>query len=115
MRPFSNGANLVADTKTTLFTVPKQQIAKWTLLWAVNNTSSAKHFSVWWYDKSNNVEVAIVTEYPLDAKTYLRFDGGAYIALMEGDEIRVKAEAGAVASALITVELEQAPTVQYTY
>ena len=115
MRPFSHGVNLVAGTKTTMFTVPRQQLAKWTLLWAVNNTSSAKNFSVWWYDKSKNVEVAVVVDYPLAAKTFLRFDGGAYVALEEGDEIRVQAESGATASALITVELAQSPSTQYTY
>lgn len=115
MRPYSHGVNLVAGTKTTLFTVPKQQIGKWTLLWAVNNTSSPKHFSAYWYDKSTNTEVSIIFEYPLAAKTYLRFDGGAYITLEEGDEIRVTAETGATASALITVELEKASATQYSY
>jgi hypothetical protein len=115
MRPYSHGLNLVANTKTTMFTVPKQQLARWTLLWAVNNTSSAKNFTVYWYDKSTNTEVSVIVEYPLAAKTFLRFDGGAYVVLEEGDEIRVLAETGATASALITVELEQAPTTQYTY
>jgi hypothetical protein len=115
MRPYSHGLNLVANTKTTMFTVPKQQLAKWTLLWAINNTASAKNFTAWWYDKSTNTEIVIVSEYPLAAKTFLRFDGGAYVVLEEGDEIRVLTEAGAIASALITVELEQAPATQYTY
>jgi len=115
MRPYSHGLNLVANTKTTMFTVPKQQLAKWTLLWAVNNTSSAKNFSVYWYDKSTNTEVEVIKDYPLAAKTFLRFDGGAYVTLEEGDEIRVLAESGAVASALITVEIEKSASTQYSY
>ena len=115
MRPYSHGKNLVAGTKTTMFTVPKQQLAKWTLLWAVNNTASAKNFSVWWYDKSTDTEVAIINDYQLAAKTYLRFDGGAYVTLEEGDEIRVQAETGATASALITVEIEPTSATQFGY
>lgn len=115
MRPYSHGKNLTAGTKTTMFTVPKQQLAKWTLLWAVNNTASAKNFSVWWYDKSTDTEIAVIEAYPLASKTYLRFDGGAYVTLEEGDEIRVLAETGATSSCLVTLELEQAPANQYSY
>lgn len=113
MRPVSNGKNLTANTKTTMFVVPKQQIGKWSLLWAINNTASPKHFTAWWYDKSTNTEVSIVFEYPLAAKTYLRFDGGAYVTLEEGDEIRVQAETGATASCIVTVELEPTSAVQF--
>ena len=114
MRPLSVGKNLVAATKTTMFTVPSRQIAKLTLLWSINSTSSAKHFTAWWYDKSVDTEISIVFEYNLASKTYLRFDGGAYLTLEEGDEIRVQVEAGAVSSCIITVELEENASVQYT-
>ena len=113
MRPLSVGKNLTADTKTTLFTVPTRQIAKWALLWAVNNTSSAKNFTAWWYDKSEDVEIRVILNYPLAAKTFLKFDGGAYVALEEGDEIRVQTEAGADCSVLCTFELEATSAVQY--
>lgn len=114
MRPVSVGANLVAATKTTLFVVPTRQVAKWNLLWAVNNTASAKNFTAWWYDKSNDTEVAIVVAYPLAAKTFLKFDGGAYVTLEEGDEVRVEVEAGATASVICTFELEATSAVQYS-
>jgi hypothetical protein len=107
MKPLSVGKNLVANTKTLIYTVPSNYYAKFTLLYAHNSTSSAKDFSAWWYDKSTNTEVAIVDLYPLPSKTYLKFDGEAYIVLEEGDEIRVKVETGATASVIITVELEQ--------
>ena len=113
MRPVSVGKNLTAATKTTLFTVPTRQIAKWNLMWAVNNTASAKNFSAWWYDKSENTEVAVVVTYPLAAKTFLKFDGGAYVALEEGDEIRVEVEAGATCSVICTFELDATSPVQY--
>jgi hypothetical protein len=107
MKPFSVGKNLVANTKTLMYTIPSNYYAKWNLLYAHNSTSSAKAFSAWWYDKSTDTEIAIVDGYPLPAKEYLKFDGGAYVTLEEGDEIRVKVETGATASCIITVELEQ--------
>ena len=113
MRSFSVGKNLTANVKTTLFVVPQRQIAKWSLLWAINNASSPKHFSAYWYDKSENTEIQVIFEYPLAAKTYLRFDGGAYIALEEGDEIRVIAETGATTTCLVTLELEPISTIQF--
>jgi hypothetical protein len=113
MRPVSVGKNLVAATKTTLFTVPTRQIAKWTLLWAVNNTSSKKDFTAWWYDKSADVEIRVILDYPLSAKTFLKFDGGAYVTLDEGDEVRVQVETGADCSVLCTFELEATSAVQY--
>jgi hypothetical protein len=107
MKPFSVGKNLVANTKTTLYTIPAGYYAKWNLLYAHNSTASAKNFSAWWYDSSTTTEVAIVDAYPLPSKEYLKFDGGAYVVLEEGDEIRVLAETGATASCLITLELVQ--------
>jgi hypothetical protein len=106
VRPISVGANLVANTKTTLYTIPKQNVGKWNLLYAINNTASAKNFSAWWYDKSTNTEIAIVDAYPLASKNFLKFDGGAYVLLEEGDEIRVLSETGSTCSCIVTVELE---------
>lgn len=112
-RPHSVGVNLVPNTKTTLFTVPTRTSAKWNLLYAYNGTSSAKNYTAWWYDASENVEIPIVYNYPLAASNYLRFDGGAYVVLDEGDEIRVQIETGAAnATTIVTVELDQRSTVQ---
>jgi hypothetical protein len=111
-RPHSVGIALAADTAVTMFTVPTRNIAKWTLLYAYNGTTSAKNFRAIWYDKSANVEIPIVYDIPLGAKTSLKFDG-SYVALDEGDEIRVFIESGAVnAGVIITLELEQRSTVQ---
>lgn len=110
-RSHSVGKNLTAGTKTTLFTVPTRNMAKWNLLYAHNATASAKNFSAYWYDASENVEVAVFENYPLASKAYLKFDN-AYVVLDEGDEIRILAEAGATASCIITVELEARSTVQ---
>lgn len=114
MRSYSVGRNLTANTKTTLFVVPTKQTANWNLLFASNLSTSAKHFSAWWYDKSTNTEIALFSEYNLTAKGYLKFDN-AYVTLEEGDEIRVMSETGSTATVLITVEIDNAPAVSYTY
>lgn len=111
-RPHSVGKDLVANTKTTMFTVPTRNMAKWLLLFASNHSTSSKWFSCWWYDKSENTEIEVLFQYSLTAKEYIRIDGTAYVTLDEGDEIRVQSETGSVCSCIITVELEQRSTVQ---
>jgi hypothetical protein len=111
-RPHSVGKNLTANVKTTVFTVPTRNMAKWLLLFATNHSSSSKWISVWWYDSSENVEIEVLFEYAVTAKNFLRIDGQAYILLDEGDEIRVKSETGSTTTCIITVELEQRSTVQ---
>jgi hypothetical protein len=113
MRPISVGKNLVANTKTTLYTVPLQNIGKWNLLYAVNNSSQAKNFSAWWYDYSTNTEIEIVKDYPLTAKSFLKLDGGAYTLLEERDEIRVQSETGSTASVVVTIEQEYTSVKQH--
>lgn len=111
-RPHSVGKNLTPNTTTTMFTVPTRNIARWNLLYAFNGTSTAKNFRAFWYDKSANIEIPIVYDYPLNAKEFLKFDG-SYVVLDEGDEIRVWIESGATnPGCIITVELEQRSTVQ---
>jgi hypothetical protein len=112
MRSHSVGKNLVANTKTTLFTVPTRNIALWKLLYAFNNTASAKTFSCWWYDKSENVEIAIADGYPLSSKTFFLLGDGNYVALDEGDEIRAISETGSTTTIVITVDLDARSTVQ---
>lgn len=110
-RPHSVGKELIANTTTVMFTVPTRNIARWSLLFAANHSSSSKWFTCWWYDKSENTEIEVVFEYPLTAKAFLKFDGSEVI-LDEGDEIRVRSETGSVTTCIITVELEQRSTIQ---
>jgi hypothetical protein len=112
-RPHSVGESLTPNTVTTMFTVPVKNLAKWNLLFAYNGTSSAKNFRAWWYDASKDVEIPILYDYPLAAKEFLKFDGGAYVTLDEGDEIRVWIESGAAnAGCVVTVEVEQRGAIQ---
>jgi len=112
MRSHSVGRNLVAATKTTIFTVPTRNIALWKLLYAFNNTASAKTFTCWWYDKSEDVEVAIALAYPLSTKEFFLLGDGNYVVLDEGDEIRAESEAGSSTTVIITVDLDARSTVQ---
>ena len=110
MREISVGKNLTADTLTTLYTVPRQHTARFYNLYAHNSGGSTKHLSAWWYDKSENTEIVILLEYNLSTKTYLHLNGSSYIFLEEGDEIRVKSEAGSAVSIIITMEQEYKST-----
>jgi hypothetical protein len=106
MRQFTVCQNLTPNVKTTMYTVPTKHIAEMTLLLAHNGTSSSKHFTAYFYDSSTTTEIPIFYEYNLASKTYLRFDGNAYILFEEGDELRVIIETGATNSSCIaTFEL----------
>ena len=111
-RSVSVGIVMTANAKETMYTVPDGYLAKWNLLYAHNSTASAKDFSAYWYDKSKDLEIPVLYLYPLAADNYLKFDGGAYVALEEGDEIRVFIATGATnASCIATFELEpKSPT-----
>jgi hypothetical protein len=113
MRPLSIGKKLVANTKTTLFTVPTRQIAKWNLLFASNHSTSSKWITCWWYDKSENTEIEIVFQYGLTAKEFLKLDN-SYTVLEEGDEVRVQSETGSTCTVICTFELEGTSAVQYS-
>ena len=113
MRPVSVGKSLVANTKTTMFTVPTRQIAKWNLLYASNHSTSSKWVTCWWYDKSENTEIEIVFQYSLTAKAFLKLDN-SYTVLEEGDEIRVQSETGSACTVICTFELEATSAVQYS-
>ena len=112
MRSHSVGKNLTANVKTTIFTVPTRNMAKWLLLFVTNHSTSSKWINVWWYDASENTEIEVLSQYAITAKDFLRIDGTAYILLDEGDEIRVQSETGSVTTCIVTVEIEQRSTVQ---
>jgi hypothetical protein len=115
MRKLSIGKLLVPETKTTMFTVPTKYTASWTLLFASNGTSSAKAFNAWWYDVSEDVEVPIVFNFPLNRSTPLQFGGaGQYVQLEEGDQVRVEIAEGATdSSCLVSFEIEPRLATQF--
>ena len=93
MRQVSVGNNLTAATKTTVYTVPTGYYALWNLCYIVNHSGNNKYIDVFWYDKSANIEVKVLDNYTLSPSQYLKFDGGAYIVLEEGDQVRCESEA----------------------
>lgn len=105
MREVSVGTNLVATVKTTVYTVPKGYYAKWNLCYIVNNTGNNKSVSAWWYDASEDEEFAVVSGYVLSPTQFLKFDGGAYVTLEEGDQVHLQSELGSTMAAINTFEL----------
>ncbi len=105
MRQISVGNNLTAALKTTVYTVPTGYYALWNLCYVINHTSGGKHVDVLWYDSSTTTEIKVLDNYTLNAKSYLKFDGGAYVVLEEGDQIRVETEAGSDMSVINTFEV----------
>lgn len=107
IRKVSVGKTLTAGGSDLIYTVPDGYRASWNLSYVINNTSSAKNITITWHDKSSNDDIHIVLNYPLSAKEYLKFDGGAWVMLEEGDTVTISAEAGSSAEAICSFELER--------
>jgi hypothetical protein len=71
-----------------------------------NTGGSTKHITVQWYDSSANTTLDILTQYDFSSKTYLQFDGNAYIVLEEDDKIKITTQAGSTFSFIATFEQE---------
>lgn len=107
MRKVSVGKHLTAGGSDLFYTVPDGYRASWTLLYIINNTSSAKAITATWHDASTSHDIHIVNSYPLDAKGYIKFDGGAWVMLEEGDTVTITSESGSDADAICSFELER--------
>ena len=107
MRKVSVGKELVAGSNTIMYTVPDGYRASWNLLYMINNTASAKTFTVEWRDANNNLVCHVFSNYPLSSKSYLMFDSGAWVNLESGHTIHIIAEAGSDADAIVSLELER--------
>jgi len=105
MREVSVGNNLTANVKTTVYTVPTGYYAKWNLCYVVNHTGNNKVIDAVWYDKSTNTEIRVLDNYILSPTQFVKFDGGAYVVMEEGDEVRLMSETGSDMSAINTFEL----------
>jgi hypothetical protein len=70
MRAISIGKVLVANTKTTMYTVPTKYTGRWNLLHVTNGTSSGKKVDAWWYDASANLEIPVIFAYFISNETF---------------------------------------------
>ena len=104
-RKVSVGRNLTTTDKTTIYTVPPRNNAYWDLFYAINNGANNKYVSLFWYDASENVEIEILNQYTLNAKNFLKFDGGAVVVLDQDDQIRVQIESSANMSVIATFDV----------
>lgn len=107
MRPVSVGTTLTTTTKTTVYTVPTGYYAQWNLAYAVNHSGNNKFIDIVWYDASADTEHFVLDNYVLSPTQFIKFDGGAYIVLEEGDQVRVQAESGSTISVINTFELHR--------
>lgn len=101
----SVGNNLTAATTTAVYKVPTGYAAKWNLMYLHNSSGNTKYITAKWYDLSTNTEYFILDQYSMASKDYLKFDGGAYVVLDEGDEVRLTPESGSTFSSICTFEL----------
>jgi len=106
MRALSVGVSPTAAVDTTVYTCPTGYYAKFTVMYIHNTGGSTKHITVQWFDASANSTLDILTQYNFSSKTYLQFDGNAYIVLEEGDKIKITTESASSFSFIATFEEE---------
>jgi hypothetical protein len=101
----SVGNNLASGSTTAVYKVPTGYAAKWNLMYLHNGSGNTKFITAKWYDASTTTEYVVLVEYSMGSKDYLKFDGGAYVVLDEGDEIRLTTESSSAFSAINTFDL----------
>jgi hypothetical protein len=106
MRALSVGVSPSAAVDTTVYTCPTGYYAKFTVMYIHNTGGSTKHITVQWFDASANTTLDILTQYDFSTKTYLQFDGNAYIVLEEGDKIKITTQSASSFSFIATFEEE---------
>jgi uncharacterized protein YjiK len=113
-RKVSTALSKNTAAKETLFTVPTKQTAYWELLFVANTGANNKTATIYWYDKSKNLETAIINK-SFSAGESLEWGGdGKYVAMDEGDEIRVAIQDNLTTFAfIVSLNLDKKATTQY--
>ena len=106
MRALSVGVSPTAAVDTTVYTCPTGYYAKFTVMYIHNTGGSTKHITVQWFDASANTTLDILTAYDFTSKTYLQFDGNAYIVFEEGDKLKITTQSASSFSFIATFEEE---------
>jgi mitochondrial fission protein ELM1 len=114
MRELTVGKNIVANTLTTIYTVPKGCKAICTLLHISNSTGSGKTVTATWYDKSNNANITVIHSHSLNSgnNNYIQFLTGRLV-MDEYDYITVISETGSTMSVILTMEIDQTTSYQH--
>jgi hypothetical protein len=112
-RKISIGKTKATAAKETIYTVPTKLTALWTLLYVANVGANNKTATVAWYDKSANAEFAIVNR-SFTAGDVEQWNGGAYVVMEEGDEIRVTCEdANTTFTFIVSLEIDPKIATQF--
>ena len=106
MRALSVGVSPTAAVDTTVYTCPRGYYSKFTVMYIHNTGGSTKHITVQWFDSSANSTLDILTQYDFSSKTYLQFDGNAYIVFEEGDKLKITTQSASSFSFIATFEEE---------
>jgi hypothetical protein len=106
MRELTVGKNIVANTPTVIYTVPKGCKAILTLLYISNSTGSNKTVSAIWHDHSEGDDIVILGSTTLDAKKYIQLSDGR-VVMDEYDYVQITTETGSSMSVILTMEILQ--------
>ena len=113
-RQVSSAATRTDATKVTLLTVPTKNTGIWSTMYIIS-TAGNNSPTVYWYDKSANVEYTVVGGKNLGAGEWILLDGNAAVIMQDGDEIRIKNSGTSPVTYIATVEFVPENAVQFQY
>jgi hypothetical protein len=113
MRELTVGKNIVANTPTTIYTVPKGCKAIITLLFISNSTGSGKTVNAVWHDHSEGDDITIAHATNLNSgnNNYIQFSDGRMV-MDEYDYVEITTETGSTMSSIMTMEIHQTTAYQ---
>jgi hypothetical protein len=108
MRELTVGKNIVANTPTVIYTVPKGCKAIATLLFISNSTGSGKTVTAIWHDSSEGDDITIAAATNLNSgnNNSIQFSDGRMV-MDEYDYVTVTTETGSTMSVILTMEIVQ--------
>ena len=112
-RKVSAAVTRTVTDKITILTVPTKNTGLWQLMYVASLTGTDSP-SVYWYDKSANVEYFVTGGKNLGAGDFILLSN-AEVVLQEGDEIRVKNSSTNTVTYIATVEFVPEQAVQFQF
>ena len=105
MKEVSKAFNLVANTSTLVYTVPRGYEAILNMLYVHNEGTSTKKVTATWHMAVENTDIKVFFDLPLTAKQYIVADAGFRVLMSETDTLTLLSEAGSTMNTICTFEL----------
>lgn len=104
-KELTKAVNLVANTATVVYTVPRGYTAILSMLYVHNEGTGTKAITATWHQNVENVDIKVFYALPIISKQYIVADNGIRIVMSELDTLTLLSETGSTMNAICTFEL----------